>query len=398
MKMAILQVWLKGIRRFICPTEKWRSTWIREMRFVFLVFFLSRLLIFSSMAVSPLFIAPATNPGKWDLPNPLLRPLFRWDAGWYLSIAMDGYTYNGNPSQEQNIGFFPLYPLTCRLCHAVTGLPIPLCAVLLSNLAFLIGLTALYTLIRWETNAEIARSATLLLAFFPASFFFSTMYTESFYLAFSVLAYSSFRKQRTIQGGVWAGLASATRVIGILLFVPLLCENLPCLKDRRIRWRFLLASLLTASGIGAFMIYQWIVFGDPLAYFRIQRQVIGWRGGFTLPFRRTAGAFVEIIRGPFSSVPFDAFSALGFIALACKLPPNLPRSYSVYTLLGVAVPLFTAAGPEALTRYVSVLFPGFMALGIIGRRSRWINWALLAFFAVLLVCFSAYFAQWYWIG
>jgi len=366
----------------------------RELRFVFLVFLFSRLVIFAAMAVSPRFIAPVTGPGVWNLDNPLVRPLFRWDTGWYMSISKKGYSYNGNPRQRQNIAFFPLYPLTCRLCHAVTGLSIPVCAVFLSNVAFFIALAALYALVSWEIGPDVARSAVLLLAFFPASFFFSTMYAESFSLAFSVLAYASFRRQKFLQGGMWAGLASATRVTGILLMVPLLFEGIPCLRDRRARGVVVLAALLTLSGIGAFSFYQWIAFGDPLAYLKVQR---GWRGGFALPFTSITEGLVVSFRAQFSPLPLDLWLGVMFVSVAVTLPSYLPRSYSVYTLLGVAMPLFTEAGIASLARCVSVLFPGFMALGILGRKSKWIPWVLLAVFTLGLIHLSMHFAQWHWV-
>lgn len=295
----------------------------RELRFVFFVFLLSRLLIFSAMAVSPWFLAPVTGPGKWNLQHPLLRPLFRWDAGWYLSIARNGYSYDGNLGRQQNIAFFPLYPLTCRWCHAVTRLSIPLCAVLLSHGAFFVGLVALYNLVTREVGPRVARSVILLLAFFPASMFFSTMYAESFFLALSVLAYASFRKQRFIQGGIWAGLASATRAPGILLIVPLLFEGYSCLRERRKAIAVAVAAVLTVSGIGLFFLYSWVAFGDPFAPVKIQ-QARGWRGGFALPFRSIALAFRQTFEASYSSLPFDAWFGLLFIALACMRDAQLP--------------------------------------------------------------------------
>lgn len=380
------------------PIRNGRSIGTREVVFIFLVFFISRVVVLSAMAVSPKFITPVTPQGARILDDPLPRRLFRWDTGWYWKVAKYGYSYNGDPRQQQNIAFFPLYPLTCRLCRAVTGISISLCAVLLSNLAFLIGLAALYALVTWEIGSDVARSTTLLLAFFPASLFFSTMYTESFFLAFSVLAYAAFRKQRFIQGGIWAGLASATRAPGILLFVPLLLEGFPRLKERRMWWRVIAAGLLAASGLGAFMLYQWIAFGDPLVSFKVQQYAIGWRGEFALPFRRIAEVYGDIFRGQHAPAPFDILFAVMFIALACTLPSHLPRSYALYTILSVALPLFAQKNTGGLTRYVNVLFPGFMALGITGRKSRWIVWVCLAFFAVVLVYFSMRFAQRHWVG
>jgi Gpi18-like mannosyltransferase len=375
--------------------QRW-SLGARPLAFIFRVFCLSRLLIFSAMAVSPWFIAPAIP--RWNLDDPLLRPLFRWDAGWYLNIAEYGYAYNGDPTQEHNIVFFPLYPLACRLCHVATGVSIPLCAVVLSNGAFLIGLAALYALITWEIGPEVARYAILLLAFFPTSVFFSIMYTESFFLTFSVLAYTAFRQQRFIAGGIWSGLASATRLPGILLGVPLLFAGFPYLQDRRKRWQMILAGVLAMSGLLAFLLYLWSAFGDPLANFRVQQQAPGWRRGIAFPFRSIIAGLTHTFSAHFSPAPIDAWLALLFIALACALPRYLPNSYAVYSLLSLALPLCTTAGIWSFSRYASVIFPVFMLLGLVGQRSRWSLWALVVVFGVILAIFSMRYAQWHWVG
>ena len=349
------------------------------------------------MAVSPWVITPVAAREAWNLDNPLLRPLFRWDAGWYLSIARNGYSYDGNLGRQQNIAFFPLYPLACRWCHAVTRLSIPLCAVLLSHGAFFVGLVALFDLVTREVGPRVARSAVLLLAFFPASLFFSTMYAETFFLAFSVLAFGAFRRQKFIQGGLWAGLASATRAPGILILVPLLFEGYSCLRDRRKAMAVALAALLTASGIGLFFLYSWVAFGDPLVPIKIH-QAPGWRGGFALPFRSIALAFRQTFEASYSSLPFDAWFGLLFIALACTRDARLPRSYTIYSVLSLAMPLFTVGGVWSMIRHANVVFPCFMVLGIIAQRSRWILWALLPLFTLTLVYLSMRFAQWYLVG
>ena len=260
-----------------------------------------------------------------------------------------------------------------------------------------IGLAALYRLIVREVGPEVARSALLLLAFFPASFFFSTMYAESFFLAFSVLAFTAFRRQRFIQGGIWAALASATRPTGILLVVPLVLEGYSRLRDRRKATAVALAALLTVGGTGLFFLYSWIAFGDPLVPIRIH-QAPGWRGGVGLPFASIALAFKQTFQASYSSLPFDAWFGLLFIALTCVPHSQLPRSYALYGLLSLAMPLFTEGGVWSMIRHVNVTFPGFVALGIIAQRSRWIPWVLLPVFTVTLVYLSMRFAQWYLVG
>src|SRR5262249_50636006 len=47
--------------------------------------------------------------------NALLPLPVRWDAGWYLQIVTDGYQYSPDrPDLQQNIVFFPAYPLLMR--------------------------------------------------------------------------------------------------------------------------------------------------------------------------------------------------------------------------------------------------------------------------------------------
>lgn len=50
---------------------------------------------------------------------------------------------------------------------------------------------------------------------------------------------------------------------GILLFIPLLFESLPYLKERRMWWHVMAACILAGSGLAGFMLYLWIAFGDP---------------------------------------------------------------------------------------------------------------------------------------
>jgi hypothetical protein len=364
--------------------------------FILGVFALSRLVILAALAVSPGVLPPAATPRQWNLEDPLLRPLFRWDAGWYLSIAQHGYAYNGDPHREHNLVFLPLYPLTCRLCHLGTGLSIPWCAVLLSHLAFLLGLALLYSLTTRELGPAVARRTVPLLAFFPASLFFSTMYTEAYYLALSLLAFRAFRQRRWLRGGLWAGLASATRVPGILLVLPLLGEALPRLTTaRRPWWRVLLASGLAGSGLAAFMGYEWLAFGDPVANFRVQGEAWGRRWGW--PFKSVVRGLLMTGAAAWSPAPFNAWMGLLFLLLVGILPRYLPLSYALYTGASMAMAMCTKAGIESLTRYLVVLFPGFMALGLLGQRSRTLFWALLGVFMLTLVVFTMRYAQWYWV-
>jgi len=187
-------------------------------------------------------------------------------------------------------------------------------------------------------------------------------------------------------------------VTGILLFIPLLFESLPYLKERCMWWHVVAACILAGSGLAGFMLYIWIAFGDPPrpTFTLATKPADG--GGFALPFRPMGQAFGELVRGQLSPAPFDDTFALMFIGLACTFPSYLPKSYSVYTILRVALPLFGGHSTLGLTRYVNVLFPGFIALGILRRKWEWVTLIHLALFVMVLIYFSMRFAQWQWVG
>src|SRR6185295_15018068 len=54
--------------------------------------------------------------------NEILNLPVRWDAGWYLQIVTDGYHYApSDATVEQNIVFFPAYPMTVRAVGRLLG-------------------------------------------------------------------------------------------------------------------------------------------------------------------------------------------------------------------------------------------------------------------------------------
>ncbi len=66
-------------------------------------------------------LRPANHRAGRSPPVPVRNLLARWDTFWYLDIAPRGYHWNGNPLEQQNVVFFPLYPLLMRAGGVVTG-------------------------------------------------------------------------------------------------------------------------------------------------------------------------------------------------------------------------------------------------------------------------------------
>ena len=53
--------------------------------------------------------------------NEFLNLASRWDTGWYLMIAVRGYEWDPNLAHQQNIAFFPAYPMLMRVGGRLLG-------------------------------------------------------------------------------------------------------------------------------------------------------------------------------------------------------------------------------------------------------------------------------------
>ena len=89
-----------------------------------------------------------------SLAEPLLSPLARWDAAWYLRIAEAGYG-----GSDVRAAFFPLYPLLVRAVAAPFGASpeaLLLAAYVVSLAAFLGALVLLHRLVSLELGRPLA--------------------------------------------------------------------------------------------------------------------------------------------------------------------------------------------------------------------------------------------------
>jgi Gpi18-like mannosyltransferase len=83
----------------------------------------------------------------------------------------------------------------------------------------------IYEIARQGWGERAAKGTMLTLAFFPTAFFLNAAYTESLFLALSAGSLWAIRVKRSLLlACILAGLATATRNVGIFLVVPLMFE------------------------------------------------------------------------------------------------------------------------------------------------------------------------------
>jgi hypothetical protein len=273
--------------------------------------------------------------------------LNRWDSEHYLRIATEGYGYwEGAPA------FFPLYPLTVRGVDAVLPIGTLACGLLVAAGCAYGALVLLHRLAEFELGVDVARRATFYLAALPASFFLFLAYNESMFVMLSLATLYACRRGHWWLAGALAGLASATRMFGILLALPLAIEYLRQRGLRGVR-ADVLALALVPTGLGAYAFYCWSEFGNPLQFSAAQAV---WRRDYVLPGQALWDA-AKTLDNDRAVAPMVLSSALDLLSLTLAI-----------VLVGLAL-----VGPWRLRRDQFYLV-AHGALGVLLLASMEIHW------------------------
>jgi Gpi18-like mannosyltransferase len=243
-------------------------------------------LVSAAVALFASLAFPVDRPQQATMfgsPSPFWDQFTRYDSGWYYQIARYGYWFvPGGPSagidKPGKIAYFPLYPLLMRYAGRWFGssaADVYLGGIAVSWVAFALALALLFSLARLDLERDAADRAVLLTAIFPFSFFFGLVYTESLFLLLTVAAFYAFRTRRWIVGGVAAGLATATRVNGVLLLPALAWIAWTTAGDsKRDRALAAVGLLLSVSGITAYSAYVYHLSGRPFEWASSDRKSV----------------------------------------------------------------------------------------------------------------------------
>lgn len=312
----------------------------------------------------------------------------RFDAGWYGGIALEGYSFEGRFDKQQNIAFFPAFPLLERAAGYPLGAFVPGIpkerrmarllwgGVVISLIAFAWGAAYLWRLARDTIGEARAPAAVGLLAAYPFSVFFSAPYTESLFLLGAAGAVYHFRRDELLKASAWGLLVGLTRPNGCFLSVVLACliaEHLwrarhPHSPTPRVPGYSVTRSLLAASAPGAGMlIYSAYVHHLTGAWFGWARLHEAWGRSYSglAPVVRAYGwltdeGLLHVVEG----VPYDTLNSLGLIFALLMLWPVWKRvgpAFAVFVLINLVPPML-AGGVLSMGRLTSTLFPLFLAL------------------------------------
>jgi hypothetical protein len=337
----------------------------------------------------------------WKLfENEFLNLQNRWDTGWYLGIAVEGYEYRANaPMEQQNIVFFPALPIAMRVTGRLLGGASPavyiLAGTLIAVIAFFGALVYLYRFARDMLGEDDRASyAVWLIAAFPFALFYSAVYTESLYLLGTIGAFHHFRRREFWRAGAWGLLVGLTRPNGAFLSVPLAIlaagawlptaltgdsaaaqlSSAPPMRRAHELAQALATAAMPGIGVLLYSAFMWRLTGHPLEW---ASGHLAWGRAYSGLSALVTERYEYLSQGGLyaytSELPLDLLNALGAIFVLIAVWPVARRlgfAYAVFILINILPPL-AAGGLISAGRFSAVLFPAFVWLAsVVPERHR----------------------------
>lgn len=334
---------------------------------------------------------PGWPPADWPGLRYFLDGWSQFDGPRYQEIAELGYLYV--PDERSNIVWFPLYPLLLRITGPVTG-DYLIGGIVASLLAGAVALVAYWW---WLDDRGFAgtgrRTAFAALALYPyAWYLYGVVHSDALFLALVVSAFLLVEKDRTVLGGLVAAAATATRPTGLAVIPALLVLTmvrhgvlsvpehgrglvrrfaLPTAFDRTELRPATFAPLLSLAGLGAWMAYLGVRWGDPLAFATNQSTY----HPVAHPYLKLnfIGRWLDFWNDPTYALTTAAQAAflLGAIALIPAVCRRLGFAYGLYLAVLAAIPTVSTGDFMGTGRYLIAAFPAFAVAGeLLAERPR----------------------------
>ncbi len=375
---------------------------------IILIFVIWRVIILLPLIIGGIFLSVNTQsdytnilkslPQDSFIRSNILYPWSNFDGVHYLDIAQNGYS--------QNSRFFPLYPIMIRLFGVIISgnhinyQALFISGLVLSNLFFALSLILLYMLIKKRYDSKVAFMSVLMLIFFPTSFFFASVYSESLFLFLGIFAFYLAEERKYLFSNVVGILVSVTRLPGIFIMPALvykfITKNKPLTKISN-KLPILLSFGLIPTGLLIFIYFNFIFWHDPF-YFIKEHALLGNSRSVSSIVNplQTVVRYFKILTGiPFGQyqwwislmelLTFFFFSFLLYLAWKKRID----KSYLIFALGIFILPILSGTF-SGLPRYVLLEFPCFLALALIENHLFKILYFLTAISTslVLIMFFS----------
>lgn len=383
---------------------------VNANRYPLALFLASRIGLLICVYIGLVLMPVREGEGFWRAAsdNLFLDGFARWDSGWYIDIAKNGYLNTGS---QRDTAFFPAYPLLLSLARNLGDTWLAVWGMALSNSLFCCGLCLTFQLTKSLLSEKTSRLAVALLAFAPASIFFSSVYTESLFFASTAFSFWLAKKGRLYPAMAAAAIASTTRVVGFFC-VPFAyayfhSTTTSAKTDSPVNVNFRprsIARLLSALAVGfspiaIHLLYLRIRFGDFMEFVQSQKDWSGVSSAWILreTWQPILGLQIDrILAGELALMNMINLVALLLSAVVIVIgfaKRLLPLPLLLWALLTV---LTSFSVWTSGLRYVSAVFPVAMLLAFAFRRLP--VEIVIGCSAMAMALFAITFSHWYWVA
>jgi len=305
-----------------------------------------------------------------------------WDTDHYLYLSENGYGQAG-----AGTAFNPLWPALIRLARPIFGSAL-LTALVLANLLSAAGLVILHRLTARLSDERTADTTLLITLAYPGALYYCLPYTEGLFLLITVSVFFLIGSGRLGAAAWLSVLAAPARSVGVFLAIPLAWSLVADWRRGRRPWWHIAAAVAPLVGMALTLGFMWSETGNSLAGFEAQANYAS-QGSIAKVFAPLVflRSFVDVwgVHGVLHSGIDRVFFVLMIIGIVfvVRLEGRV-GPWSLYSAAMVLVPAMTMSF-MSFTRYPTVVFPIFIALGVVlsKHRHREARWLVLLLFLIV---------------
>ena len=297
---------------------------------------------------------PGMIPANWSW----LWLFNAWDSLQFTRIALFGYVH-------PNYVYLPAYPILILFTGRLTG-DYWFGAFLIAQFFTAVSLVMFQLVAEQYMRSKEALYASLLMATFPFVNVFTTLsYSEPIFLFSTLSAWFLYRKGRIHSSSLMAGLASVTRIYGILIILPMLVELV-----RSKRYHRLLYLTIPVASLSSWLLYCYLSTGDWFVSWTDEKY---WqKGGVGDGIRILQAVSQHGIQGLISccaGLDPTIFWSISLFIILVALTWRVDRRLWIYTIAVSGLLVFTTTYYVSLLRYLAFIFPIWLSIRV---KNPWI--------------------------
>lgn len=285
----------------------------------------------------------------------------RFDVGWYISVAKDGYeNLPFSTEAKHNWGFLPLYPMLLKAFTWLIGMnqsatKFAVIGSLLSSSFSCLALCAIFH--TFQDRIQHLHRFLFLYLISAGSFYLSIPYAESLGLLLLAGAFYFTQRKQYLWAALAAGLGAITRLqLLALVFIPLFALIADPEEGRK-KIKSLAVCALFSLPTLAHMSYLHSITGNPFAFFDIQ---LAWGNAAPYPLE----SLIVFIQRGIHNPPWQWLQFLTWALFGACLMRNyrkLPLNERIFCIAVFVISTGTEQFYGAY-RYVLMLIPLYVAL------------------------------------